>query len=148
MSFSAVILAGGKSRRMGRDKAQIQLRGQTLLVRAVKTARKAGAAEVFVSGRKGGNYADADCPVLFDVKPGRGPLGGIERALSEISSSLLLVLAVDVPRVTPTFLRKLISYCDADIGVVPRCQDELEPLVAVYPKRCLVLAREALANDR
>ena len=148
MDFSAVILAGGESRRMGRDKARLVVRGQSLLLRAVTTARRAGAAEVFVSGREGGDYTDSKCPVLFDAKPGLGPLGGIERALNEAASPLLLVLAVDLPQVTPVFLRKLISRCTADNGVVPRCRDELEPLVAAYPKHCLALVREALAQGQ
>lgn len=148
MMFSAVILAGGQSRRMGCDKARIKLRGQSLLLRAVATARRAGAAEVFVSGRKEADYTDANCPVLLDTKPGLGPLGGIERALREMTSPLLLVLAVDLPYVTPAFLQKLASRCDAETGIVPRGQSSLEPLVAVYPKRCVVLVRDALAQGQ
>lgn len=147
MNFSAVILAGGASRRMGRDKAVIEVGGQSLLSRAVATVRRAGASEVFISGRKGGNYAEVDCPVLFDAKPGCGPLGGIESALSVMSSPLLLVLAVDLPRMTATFLRRLISRCDANTGVVPKWRGELEPLAALYPKRCHALVLEALRQD-
>lgn len=148
MDFSAVILAGGDSRRMGRDKAWIEVSGRPLLSRAVATVRRAGAVEVFISGRKDGNYTGVECPVLFDLKPGGGPLGGIERALSVASSPLVLVLAVDLPKMTAAFLRKLISGCDASTGVVPEWQGELEPLAALYPKRCHALVREALRQKR
>lgn len=148
MKFSAVILAGGASRRMGRDKAAIAVRGLSLLARAVATVRRAGVSEIFISGREGGNYAAVDCPVLFDAKPGCGPLGGIERALSVMSSPLLLVLAVDLPKMTATFLRKLLAVCDANMGVVPKWRGELEPLAALYPKRCHALVLAALREDR
>lgn len=148
MDFSAVILAAGRSRRMGRDKAGIEVQGQSLLSRAVATVRRAGAVEVFISGREDGNYAGVDCPVLLDLKPGRGPLGGIERALSVASSPLVLVLAVDLPKMSAAFLRKLISGCDENTGVVPMVQGELEPLAALYPKRCHLFVLEALRRQR
>jgi molybdenum cofactor guanylyltransferase len=147
MRFSAVILAGGASRRMGRDKAWLEVRGRPLLSRAVATVRRAGAVEVFISGREGGNYAGVDCPVLFDLKPGGGPLGGIERALGAAGSPLVLVLAVDLPDMTAAFLRKLISGCDENTGVVPKVQGELEPLAALYPKRCHAFVLEALRRQ-
>jgi len=148
MNFSAVILAGGASQRMGRDKAWIDVRGQPLLLRAVATARRAGADKVLVSGRRGGDYTRVDCPVLFDARAGRGPLGGIERALRVMNSPLLLVLAVDLPNMTATFLRKLVLRCDERTGVVPTWRDELEPLAALYPKRCHAIVLEALREDR
>jgi len=148
MNFSAVILAGGASRRMGRDKAWIDVRGQPLLLRAVATVRRAGAGDVFVSGRRGGDYRHVDCPVLFDARAGRGPLSGIERALRVMNSPLLLVLAVDLPNMTATFLRKLVLRCDERTGVVPSWRGGLEPLAALYPKRCHAIVLEALREDR
>lgn len=148
MKFSAVILAGGASRRMGRDKAWVEIKGESLLARAVRTARRAGASEVLISGRRGGDYSAVKCPVLFDAKPGRGPLGGIERALAAANLPLVLVLAVDLPNMTPTFLRQLISRCEEDLGVVPELRGELEPLVAIYPKRCHALVVAALRQTR
>ena len=148
MRFSAVILAGGESRRMGRDKAWIEVAGESLLSRAVLKARRAGASEVFISGRRGVDYSGLECPVLLDARTGRGPLGGIERALDAATHSLLLVLAVDVPGVTAALLRRLISRCEGITGVVPTLRGELEPLVAVYPKRCHGLVTEALRRHR
>ena len=133
---------------MGCDKASVEVHGESLLSRAVATARRAGASEVFISGRRGAAYSDLDCRVLFDLKPGRGPLSGIERALDVARFPMLLVLAVDLPRMTATFLRKLISRCDEHAGVVPKCRNELEPLAAFYPKHCLALVVSALATKR
>lgn len=148
MKLSAVILAGGESKRMGRDKAWLEVEGRPLIVRAVETARKLGVEEVFISGRAGDDYAALKCPVLLDLEPGLGPLGGLERGLHAASSPLLLVLAVDLPRMTPKFLGKLLARCDRLTGVVPELDGRLEPLAAIYPKRCHAFAVEVIARPR
>ena len=148
MKLSAVILAGGESRRMGRDKAWVEIEGRTLLGLAVEKARELGCAEVFVSGRAGEDYSALECPVLLDLEPGFGPVAGIERGLHECTSPLLLVLAVDLPQMTVAFLRKMFRRCDRFAGAIPRLQGRLEPLAAIYPKRCHVLARGAVVWSR
>ena len=105
MNFSAVILAGGKSSRMGCDKAFLEIGGQTLLARQIQLVHDAGAAEVFISGREGVDYSTSGCRVLTDKFPDAGPLAGIERALDTMTSPLLLVLAVDLPAMTAEFLQ-------------------------------------------
>jgi len=93
-----------------------------------------------ISGRAGQDYSALGFPVLYDLEPGLGPLAGIERGLRECASPLLLVLAVDLPRITTRFLRKLQAHCDYLTGVVPSVRGQLEPLAAIYPRRCHVLA--------
>jgi molybdopterin-guanine dinucleotide biosynthesis protein A/precorrin-6B methylase 2 len=146
--FSAVILAGGQSRRMGRDKAWVEINGQTLLARALATVRDAGIDEVFISGREGTAYASLGCPVLHDARPGRGPLGGIVAGLSAAHSPLLLVLAVDLARMTSAFIRKLKVHCTANTGVVPVLSGRLEPLAAIYPTRYHRVAGQLLKKSR
>jgi molybdenum cofactor guanylyltransferase len=148
MNLSAVILAGGESRRMGRDKAWIEVAGQPLIVRALATLRELNVEEIFISGRPGADYADLRCPVLLDLEPGCGPVAGIERALQAMASPLLLVLAVDLAGMTSVFLRGLVEHCQPLTGAVPRLRGELEPLAAIYPVRCHVIARDCLANGR
>jgi molybdenum cofactor guanylyltransferase len=148
MNLSAVVLVGGESRRMGRDKAWVELDGKPLIVRAVDTARKLGIEEVFISGRVGEDYSALKCPVLFDRELGFGPLGGIERGLHAATSTLLLVLAVDLPHMTTEFLKKLFASCDRFTGVVPELDGRLEPLAAIYPKRCHAFVFEAIAESR
>ena len=148
MNFSAVILAGGESRRMGSDKAWIAVGGQPLIAQTVATARESGVEDIFISGRAGQDYSALRCPVLLDLEPGFGPLGGIERALHAARLPLVLVLAVDMPNMTAAFLRKLMSRCDALTGAVPKLNGEIEPLAAVYPKRCHVLAYESVLRSR
>ncbi|MBI5387245.1 MAG: molybdenum cofactor guanylyltransferase [Verrucomicrobia bacterium] len=148
MDLSAVILAGGESRRMGRDKAWLEADGQSLLAGAVAKARELGAEEIFISGREGEDYSALHCPVLLDLEPGFGPLGGIERGLRAAASPLLLVLAVDLPHMTTVFLRQLAARCDVLTGAVPKLNGELEPLAAIYPKRCHVIASDFITQSR
>lgn len=134
MLFSAVILAAGKSERMGRDKAWLEVNGYPLILRQVELAREVGAAEVFISGRRDCNYSVLGCPVLTDRFPDTGPLAGIERGLAATSTPLLLALAVDLPRLTPSVLRRLLSHCTAQSGAIPRVKQLIEPLAAFYPR--------------
>ena len=148
MKLSAVILAGGESKRMGRDKAWIEKNGVPLIVRAVATVRRAGVEDIFISGRPGVDYSVLGRPVLYDRQAGLGPLGGIERALLETRSPLLLVLAVDLARMTPECLKSLAGRCDDLTGAVPELNGQLEPLAAIYPRRCHAIAASLLQQSR
>lgn len=142
MKFSAVILAGGKSSRMGRDKAWLEIGEQSLLAWQIQLAREAGASEVFISGRVGVDYSKFGCRVLRDRLVDAGPLGGIERALAEASSPLVLVLAVDMPKMTDEFLRQLLLHCDDGLGAISKVNGEIEPLAAIYPKAAVSLIED------
>ncbi|HLZ53385.1 MAG TPA: molybdenum cofactor guanylyltransferase [Verrucomicrobiae bacterium] len=146
MNLCAVILAGGKSSRMGQDKAWLEIGGQTLLARQIKLAHECGAEEVFISGRVDKDYSQFACPVLYDRWAEAGPLAGIGRALEETSSSRLLVLAVDMPWLTPVVLRKLAGPGRGDRGMVPRVGSRIEPLAAIYPKLAASLAAAMLSR--
>jgi len=146
MHFSAVILAAGRSERMGRDKAWLEVDGQPLIRRQIKLVRELDAKEIFISGRADGDYTALQCPVLTDKFPNAGPLAGIERALAETISPLLLVLAVDLPRLTPSVLCELLAHCTAQTGAIPRVNKQIEPLAAFYPRAAQPLAVSLLAS--
>lgn len=146
MSFSAVILAGGKSSRMGRDKAFLEIDGKTLLARQIAVARAAGALDVFISGRADTNYSAFDGLVLRDQFQQAGPLAGIERSLDAMATPLLLVLAVDLPGMSPEYLRQLFARCEGHVGVIPRIAGQIEPLAAFYPKAAGPLAEVRLRD--
>jgi molybdenum cofactor guanylyltransferase len=148
MNLSAVILAGGESSRMGRDKAWVECEGQPLIARAFFIVRASGIEEIYISGRAGVDYSALRCPVLLDRESGSGPLGGIERALEATAAPLMLVLAVDLPRMTAAFLRRLAERCDRLTGAVPKLEGQMEPLAAIYPKRCHFIARDCLLKCR
>lgn len=146
MNFSAVILAGGESSRMGQDKAGLEIGGQTLLARQIGLVRAVGAGEVFISGRREQNYAALGCLVLSDNFANAGPLAGIESALRSCHEPLLLVLAVDMPMMTMELLRQIIAQSPGASGVVPRVAGHIEPLAAVYPQAAGRFAKELLTS--
>lgn len=144
---SAFILAGGKSSRMGRDKAFLQLGERTLLERALEAAR-AVAADVRIVGRKEtfASYA----PVVEDLYPGRGPLAGIHAALRSSTTELNLALGVDTPFLDSRFLRYLVEQATTSGAVVtvPRIAGQNQPLCAVYRREFAGLAEQSLQAGR
>ena len=129
--WSGFVLAGGRSRRMGTDKAFLEFRGRSLLARSLDLLR-ALTTEVRIVG-PGEKFA-AYGPVIEDVYPGRGPLAGIHAALTASTTELNLILAVDLPLVTEALLRFLIEQaaaCAATV-TVPRIAGGYQPLCAVY----------------
>ncbi len=147
MKFSAVILAGGKSSRMGRDKVWLTLAGQTLLARQIQLVREVAPADIFISGRADTDYSSLDCPVLMDEFADAGPLAGIAAGLKAASAPLILVLAVDMPDMTSAALHRLLERCAAEMGVVPRVNQRVEPLAALYPKAAATIAVDLLKRQ-
>src|SRR5438067_5066315 len=92
--FAAVLLAGGKSSRMGRDKASVVIDGQPLWQRQLATLRATHPCELYISGKVDGPYADSGVELVIDSSPGHGPLAGLEAALLRTHQPLLLVLAI------------------------------------------------------
>ena len=132
---------------MGRDKAGVLIDGEPLWQRQLATLRALDPAELFISGRSDGPYAGAGVPVVADESPGRGPLGGQVTALRRMQCERLLLLAIDLPAMTPAFLASLIAEsARTSCGVVPETGAGLEPLAAVYPRACLPLAEQSLAT--
>lgn len=146
MNFDAVILAGGKSSRMNRDKAFLEIDGRTLLARQIELAHQVGAEKVFISGRAGKDYSGFNCPVLEDKFQNAGPLAGIERALDAASTPLVLVLAVDLPNLTGDLIRTIFPQCEENVGAIPRINGNLEPLAAFYPKAAHPLLMKLLGE--
>jgi molybdopterin-guanine dinucleotide biosynthesis protein A len=143
LPFTAALLAGGKSRRMGRDKVFLPVEWQGKSVplwdRQLSILKAIAPAELVISGPRKKGYS-ASIPVYADEWHGVGPLGGIATCLNRINNGLLLVLAIDLPRIQPSFLLSLLAGTGAACGVVPIANNRFEPLVAIYPKAALELA--------
>ena len=147
---------------MGRDKSALPVNGEPLWQRQLAILRATDPAELFISGKNDGPYANAGVEILADEFPDCGPLGGIATALRRCTGDRLLVLAVDMPAMTAEFLRTLLDQSHRTAkGVVPSVADDvrrqartsaamnakelrLEPLAAVYPRAALAVADECL----
>jgi molybdopterin-guanine dinucleotide biosynthesis protein A len=143
-NVDAFILAGGKSTRMGTDKAFVDFEGRTLLERALDCAR-AVTTNVRIVGDPA-KFADF-APVIEDIFPGCGPLAGIQAALQSTSADVSIILAVDLPFASPALLRFLIARAGQSpdcAAVVPRVDQRWQPLCAIYRRPFAVLAESAL----
>lgn len=145
--LTAFILAGGKSTRMGSDKAFVTLDGRTLLDRALGLARSVtGDVRIVGDTAKFATFA----PVVEDVFSGCGPLGGIHAALRASRTELNLMLAVDVPFVSTALLQYLIGRArdSASAAVTVSRMGGWQPLCAVYRREFADAAEEALRAGR
>jgi molybdenum cofactor guanylyltransferase len=132
---SAIVLAGGQSRRMGRDKALIDYRGRPIIAHVVDTLRALSDDIVVVSNRPD-LYSPFGARVVPDYEPPCGPLGGIAAGLQAAQHPLAVVVACDMPFLNVTLLRWLIDLAEGYDAVVPQTGDEFEPLHAVYRREC------------
>jgi molybdopterin-guanine dinucleotide biosynthesis protein A len=145
--LTGFLLAGGRSGRMGRDKAFVSFQGRTLLDRALSTLRTV-TPEIVVVGPRDKFVAFGT--VVEDVFPGAGPLAGIHAALRSSQTDLNLMFAVDLPLVRADLLRYLIARAEhsAALVTVPRTADGWQPLCAVYRKAFADKAEPALTQGR
>lgn len=146
--LTIAIQAGGASRRMGRDKAQVLLGGRPLITHVLERAAPLGA-EVIVTTNAPQAYAFlGGVRLVPDEQPGAGALAGLSTALQAARHERVLVLACDLPFVSVPLLEHLLRAApEADV-VLPRWHGELEPLHAVYRRSCLGPIRRALSEGR
>jgi molybdenum cofactor guanylyltransferase len=137
---AAWVLTGGRSSRMGTDKARAELQGRAMALRVADAAASV-CGRVSLVGAPA-VYADLGLPVVPDRFPGEGPLAGIDAALSATKSEANLILACDIPAIGDKLLEQL--FAAGGDCAVPRHDDgRLEPLCAVYRQSCHVAVRAA-----
>jgi len=148
-TYSAALLAGGHSTRMGRDKALLPLPDSHLLLwqRQLRVLEDLQPEEIFWSGpvRLG---LPRHLHVVRDAIKEAGPLAGVSACLNRLRNDLLVVLAIDLPQMNAAFLQGLLAQCSSECGVVAAREGFFEPLAAIYPKRIRTLAAEHLRAGR
>jgi molybdopterin-guanine dinucleotide biosynthesis protein A len=133
----AVILAGGQSRRMGRNKALIEVESSPLIARLARQALRL-TNQVFISSNDAGAYEFLGLPALPDRYPGQGPLAGLHAAFNSTDRPLVLLLACDLPALHDVMLRRLLEFSEGHDAVIPRTTDgRLHPLCGIYRRTCL-----------
>ena len=165
MQASGFVLAGGASKRMGRDKALLPHGGATLVEHIAKIVKEAAGSVTLIGDSA--RLAHLDLPVVADDRPGLGPAGGVYTALRVSETDWNLVVACDMPAVTVEALRAILRqagitghfepslsphfqpphiqrFCVAALG----SGDEPEPLCAVYHRACLPALARAIQDKR
>ena len=146
MNISAVLLAGGESRRMGKDKATVLFRGKPLWEVQLGLLRKLNPSEILLSAKTDPSWRPGDVQFVADDLPSRGPLSGLAASLARIRTTHLLALAIDMPFMSENFLRYVCDQIEARVGVVPKIDNRAEPLAAIYPREANADFRSALAG--
>ena len=143
-AVSAILLAGGRSLRMGRDKAELAFRGKPLIRYQADRLRALGITDIVIAGypkpQEGARFAP-------DVYPHRGPLSGIHAGLLAVENRSALLLAVDTPLVPEELLRELIAAHRGGITLAA-LKREPEPLIGVYDKALAADCEAVLQGEK
>ena len=143
--ISCIVLAGGKGKRLGTDKAFLSIGGRVLIERTVEKMARIGD-EVIVVTNSPQKHGDLEARLVGDVYPGKGALGGIYSGLKAAHSYNSLVVACDMPFLDLKLLRYMILLSPGQDVVIPRVGGLTEPLHAIYSKQCLQPIERVLAS--
>jgi molybdopterin-guanine dinucleotide biosynthesis protein A len=144
-AVDAAILAGGRATRMdGIDKSALHIGGLRIIERQLRALREITDSIVVVGGDPA-RFAELGVRAVPDVLPGCGALGGIYSALLASDRERTLVVACDMPFLSPALLRRLARPCSSEIdAVMPRSHEGLQPLCAVYAARSAATLRRRI----
>jgi molybdopterin-guanine dinucleotide biosynthesis protein A len=142
--INGFVLAGGKSRRMGQDKALLQIEGKPLVLRAAEILRPFVSEVALLASPN--HYGDIGLPVVADRWPDQGPLAAVCTGLLFSTATWNIFLACDLPVLSPQFIRLLVQRVRAtrSDAVAPRTEDGWQPLCAAYHARCRTVFERAL----
>ena len=150
MTLTLAILAGGQSRRMGTDKAALEIGGMTLLERTARMALAVNLPALVIGRASPDGWLLPEVTFTEDAEAGLGPLGGLATARRQAQTSVL-ALACDLPLLTEDAVRWLIAqaaFQGGPSGLVTVNGGQKEPLFSVYDRACLPLIEARLAAHR
>lgn len=141
---TGVILAGGRSKRMGQDKAMLKIDGRTLFERTLAMMQGLFS-QVMIAGDRP-DLSRPDVPAVSDIYPGSA-LGGIHTGLATAKTDWVCIAPCDMPYPDARIIEKLLEERNTHDAVVPRTASGFEPVFALYHKRCLAIMEEMLKRD-
>jgi molybdopterin-guanine dinucleotide biosynthesis protein A len=145
--MTGIILAGGGNTRMGQNKAFLRVGGDRLIDRTVRIFRDLFR-EVIIVTTSPLDYIDQEAAIVTDILPERGALGGLYTGLFYAGGEHAFAAACDIPFLNRSFIEYMASQTTGYDIVVPAPPDGLQPLHAVYARRCLPAIRSLLDRDR
>jgi molybdenum cofactor guanylyltransferase len=149
LDISSIILAGGKSTRLGHDKVLERVGNTSLLEQVISRIDPLSKEIIVVTAKERAFTQLASRPkvkVVSDIFPGQGSLGGIYTGLAKSDSFYNLVIAADMPFVSASLLKYMIGICEGFDFVLPRVNGLFEPLHAIYSKNCITPI-ESILNE-
>ena len=144
---NAIILAGGKSKRMKFDKQKLEVNGKRLIGRTIQILEEVFEKITVVTNRPE-LYDEYNVGIISDIYPGHGPISGIHTALYHANDDTIFVMACDMPYVNIEFIKYLYERYDGGDGVITLKGDHIEPLNAIYSKSLLGKIEENISKGR
>jgi molybdopterin-guanine dinucleotide biosynthesis protein A len=145
--MTVVILAGGQSRRMKADKAFVKIGGKHLIERVLRVVTPLFS-EVLINSNHPESYTKWNFPVIADIFPGKGALGGIYTGLVHAKTEYVFCVACDMPSLNQDLIRFMQQRINGSDALIPQTPDGIHPLHAVYSKRCCRVIAQCLQKDR
>lgn len=136
VNATGVLVAGGKSRRMGRDKRFLKIGGKSVFDRTLSLLMGTFVQTVVVLAEPINSLEVRGCRVVYDVIPNAGSLGGLYTGLMVASQPRIFAVACDMPFLDPEVIRFMASFDDTADVVVAKLEGQFQPMHAMYSKRC------------
>lgn len=152
-NYSLLLLAGGKSSRMGTNKAELLYEGRTFVENLIEKTKCLGLQKIYLSGYQ--NKLE-NIQVVYDIYPEIGPLGGLHAGLLAVQTPYCLVLPVDIPQIPVGLLEELLDthkkqILDCEMEKLPLVVERdgfMEPLIGVYPASMLEFIEDRIKAQR
>ena len=149
-NYSLLLLAGGKSSRMGTNKAELLYEGRTFLENLIEKSKTLGIEKIYLSGYQ---KTGEDIQAVYDIYPEIGPLGGLHAGLMAAKTAYCLVLPVDVPQIPKDFLEELLKFHEQEVvnkekPMLAERDGFVEPLIGIYPVSMVSYIEERIAAQR
>ena len=144
--IGVIILAGGKSSRMGEDKGLMVLFGKPMIEYIIDIVDQLSTDIVIVANNE--EYSRYDYPIYSDIYPEKGPLGGLHTGLTKSKHEINIVLSCDVPYVKTDLLQFLLSKSKNHDITIPLFEDRTHQLIGIYKKSCLATFEKSIKMDK
>jgi len=144
--IAIVILAGGKSSRMGQDKGLIPVNGKPMVQHLINATKPLKLKTIIIANNS--NYDAFGIPVYKDIYQDSGPLGGIHSGLINSQTSRVIVLSCDTPFVSTEFIEYLIKIANTHDIIIPKHGSKTHPLIGIYSENILNVLNESINNNK
>ncbi|MCA9473809.1 MAG: molybdenum cofactor guanylyltransferase [Nitrospirales bacterium] len=146
--IEGVLLAGGKSRRMGKDKRELLVGSETLLERALKVYESVFSQIKIVVAEHSPVTDTLSHQVLTDIFPNKGPVGGLFTALSRSASLSVFLAACDMPFLSASLIRRICELSHGFDVTMVQLSTGMQPMQGVYSRRCTPILKEMIEDDQ
>jgi len=145
MQVTAIILAGGNSSRMGRDKGLIKLNGVPMIAHVIKALKNITDDILIISNND--DYRQFNFPIYSDIIANKGPIGGIYTGLIKSNTEVNIVISCDSPFMTASFINKLLAHSGDQEVTISSYNDRVHPTIGIYNQSITPTLKQQIDNN-